>query len=57
MCDPTLRCRKDEFYPLTALDVVCHEIAHAITEWHGGFMEYWLESGAMNEAYSDIVGR
>lgn len=41
---------------MTSLDIVCHEIGHAITFWRGGSMEYWRESGAMNEAYSDILG-
>ena len=35
---------------------MCHEIGHAMTEWHGGDMEYYREMGAMNEAYSDILG-
>jgi len=47
---------KDIFYPLTSLDIVCHEIGHAVTAWHGGNMEYHKQSGGMNEAYSDILG-
>ena len=39
------------------LDVLCHEIGHGVTSWKGGNMEYWGESGAMNEAYSDIIGK
>ena len=35
---------------------MCHEIGHGITDWHGGEMEYQGESGAINEAYSDILG-
>ena len=50
-------CRKNIFYPLTSLDIVCHEIGHAVTQWHGGNLEYWKQSGAMNEAYSDILGK
>lgn len=42
---------------MTSLDVVCHEIGHAVTQWHGGNLEYWKQSGAMNEAYSDILGK
>ena len=42
---------------MTSLDIVCHEIGHAITYWHGGAMEYQRQSGAMNEAYSDILGK
>ena len=50
-------CSESYFYPLTALDVVCHEVGHAITQWHGGNMEYQYQSGGMNEAYSDVVGK
>ena len=49
-------CSKDIFYPLTSLDIVCHEIGHSVTQWHGGNMEYQRQPGAMNEAYSDIIG-
>ena len=49
--------RKDAYYPLTSQDIVCHEIGHAITWWKGGNMEYHKESGGMNEAYSDILGK
>ena len=49
--------RKDAFYPLTSQDIVCHETGHAITWWKGGNMEYHKESGGMNEAYSDILGK
>lgn len=42
---------------MTSLDVVCHEIGHAITVWKGGDLEYDNESGGMNEAYSDILGK
>lgn len=38
-----------------ALDVVGHEIAHALTEKTSGLI-YRNESGALNEAFSDIVG-
>ena len=48
--------RKSKYYPLTSLDVVCHEIGHTVTKWHGGEMEYRNQPGAINEAYSDIVG-
>lgn len=47
----------DGFYPLSSLDVICHEIGHAITDWHGGDMEYYDEMGGINEAYSDILGK
>ena len=44
------------YYPMMTLDVLCHEVGHGVTSWKGGNMEYWGESGAMNEAYSDILG-
>ncbi|XP_067932745.1 elastase-like [Watersipora subatra] len=47
---------KDYYYPLVSLDVVCHEIGHAITRWHGGRMQNRNQQGGVNEAYSDIVG-
>lgn len=46
----------DMVYPLTSLDVICHELGHAVTQWHGGDMEYNGEAGSINEAYSDILG-
>jgi bacillolysin len=38
-----------------ALDVVAHELAHGVTDatWDGKYMN---ESGALNEAFSDIMG-
>mgnify|MGYP001792032755 CR=1 FL=1 len=49
--------RTDESYPLVTLDIVCHELAHAMTDWLFGDLDYSGQSGAMNEAYSDIVGK
>jgi Zn-dependent metalloprotease len=43
-----------EFDPLTALDVVSHEIAHAVTEYTSDLI-YQNESGALNESFSDIM--
>ncbi len=40
---------------LTCLDVVGHEITHAITERTAGLI-YSYESGALNESFSDIFG-
>jgi thermolysin len=37
------------------LDVVAHETTHGVTEFTSA-LEYFEESGALNEAYSDIVG-
>ena len=41
--------------PLTVLDVVGHEITHAVTE-RSSALTYANESGALNEAMSDIFG-
>lgn len=44
-----------EFY--NTLDVVAHEFTHAVTANNGlGGLVYQGESGALNEAYSDILG-
>ncbi len=45
-----------DYYPFAAaLDVVGHELTHAVTEYTAG-LEYQNESGAINEAMSDIFG-
>ena len=41
--------------PLTSIDIVSHEIAHGVTEWTANLV-YARESGALNEAFSDIFG-
>lgn len=41
---------------LTSLDVVSHELAHGITE-HTSQLDYFGESGGLNEANSDILGK
>jgi bacillolysin len=38
-----------------ALDVVAHEITHAVTERTAG-LEYQYQSGALNESFSDVFG-
>lgn len=38
-----------------ALDVVAHELTHGITDYTSG-LEYQNESGALNEAFSDMMG-
>ncbi|MBT8196602.1 MAG: M4 family metallopeptidase, partial [Bacteroidia bacterium] len=43
------------FTPLTALDVVGHEITHGVTEFSSNLI-YSYESGALNESFSDIFG-
>mmetsp|Transcript_30259 Transcript_30259/g.84556 ORF Transcript_30259/g.84556 Transcript_30259/m.84556 type:complete len:509 (+) Transcript_30259:69-1595(+) len=37
------------------LTVICHELTHAVTQYTSGLI-YWKESGALNEAFSDIMG-
>ncbi len=39
----------------TADDVVSHEWGHAYTEYNSGLIYQW-QSGALNEAYSDVWG-
>lgn len=41
--------------PLTALDIAGHEITHGVTQFSAG-LNYINESGALNEAFSDIFG-
>ncbi len=41
--------------PLVALDIVGHEISHGLTQYTAN-LDYLNESGAMNEAFSDIFG-
>lgn len=38
-----------------ALDVVAHELTHGVTDYTSGLI-YRNESGALNEAFSDIIG-
>lgn len=45
----------DNFKPLTAIDVTGHEITHGLTSYTAN-LNYSNESGAMNEAFSDIFG-
>ncbi len=42
-------------YVSGALDIVAHELSHGVTDYSSGLI-YEGESGALNEAYSDIVG-
>jgi Zn-dependent metalloprotease len=42
------------FIPLTALDVVAHELTHGVTSYESGLI-YQNQSGALNEATSDIL--
>ncbi len=41
--------------PFTSLDIVAHEMTHGVTSATAN-LNYWGESGALNEATSDIFG-
>lgn len=41
--------------PLTSMDIVAHEITHAVTQYSAALM-YSYEPGALNESFSDIFG-
>lgn len=43
------------YNPFTILDVVAHEYGHGLTDYESNLI-YQGESGALNEAYSDILG-
>ena len=45
----------DFLNPLTTIDIVGHEITHAVTQ-HSANLVYQDESGALNESFSDIFG-
>jgi bacillolysin len=38
-----------------AIDVVAHELSHGVTQFSSN-LNYSYESGALNEAYSDVIG-
>ena len=42
-------------YVAGAIDVVAHEYSHGVTDFTSNLI-YWDESGALNEAFSDIIG-
>ena len=42
-------------YIAGAIDVVAHEYSHGVTDFTSNLI-YWDESGALNEAFSDIMG-
>ena len=44
------------YLPITSLDVVGHEFSHGITE-NTSDLFYFGESGALNEGFSDIMGK
>lgn len=43
------------YSPLTTVDICAHEITHGVTEYTAN-LTYSYESGALNEAFSDIFG-
>ena len=42
--------------PLTTLDICGHEVTHGLTEFSAGLIYNYVESGALNEGFSDIFG-
>jgi Zn-dependent metalloprotease len=42
--------------PLVELDVVSHELTHGVTQYEAQ-LQYYYESGALNESFSDILGK
>ncbi len=45
----------ERFHPLVSLDIVAHEVSHGFTEFNSN-LNYWSQSGGINEAFSDIAG-
>ncbi|TAL58718.1 MAG: peptidase M4 family protein [Legionella sp.] len=45
-----------DLFPLVSLDITGHEVSHGFTEQHSG-LEYHDQSGAINEAFSDMAGQ
>lgn len=44
------------FYPLTSIGIAAHEISHGFTEQNSN-LYYDFQSGAMNEAFSDMAAK
>lgn len=44
------------YYPFTSMDIIAHEIAHALTE-NTSALIYAGQSGGLNESFSDIMGK
>ncbi|HEX5169792.1 MAG TPA: M4 family metallopeptidase, partial [Cyclobacteriaceae bacterium] len=42
--------------PLVELDVVSHELTHGVTQYEAQ-LQYYDEAGALNESFSDILGK
>lgn len=47
---------EDMMYPLVSLGVGGHEVSHGFTEQHSG-LEYYGQSGGMNESFSDMAAQ
>lgn len=47
--------RRITFYPFVSLDITGHEMSHGFTSTHSN-LQYYEESGALNEAFSDMAG-
>lgn len=45
-----------DYSPFTSIDIVGHEFAHGITDYSSDLI-YQGESGALNESFSDIIGK
>ncbi len=45
-----------QFNELTVLDVAGHEFTHAVTEYSADLYYGYVDSGALNESFSDIFG-
>jgi len=45
----------DDYYPLVGVNISVHEISHGFTQLNSGLL-YQGQSGAINEAFSDIAG-
>jgi pseudolysin len=46
----------ENFYPLSSLDVIAHEISHGFSMNHA-VLEYWQQSGGINESFSDMASQ
>lgn len=47
---------ENDFYPLVSIGVGAHEISHGFTQHHS-HLRYYGESGALNEAFSDMAAK
>lgn len=47
---------EEMMYPLVSLGVAAHEVSHGLTEQHSN-LEYFGQSGGMNESFSDMAAQ